>query len=118
MGNSGSIYRVGVIGCGRKGTSHARAYDLNPSTELVAAADTDNENLELFCKRFGVPGYSNYKEMLRKEKIDIAVPILPVSVNPDVVLGCVESGVKAIACEKPVAAVLSDADQMVEACRE
>jgi len=118
MGNSDSIYRVGIIGCGRKGTSHARAYDLNPSTEIVAAADTDNENLELFCKRFGVPGYSNYKEMLRKEKIDIAVPILPVSVNPDVVLGCAESGVKAIGCEKPVAAVLSDADQMVEACRE
>lgn len=118
MGNSGSTYRVGIIGCGRKGTSHARAYDLNPSTEVVAAADTDNDNLELFCKRFGVPGYSNYKDMLRNENIDIAVPILPVSVNPDVVLGCAESEVKAIGCEKPVAAVLSDADQMVETCRE
>ena len=118
MGNSGSTYRVGIIGCGRKGTSHARAYDLNPSTEVVAAADTDNDNLELFCKRFGVPGYSNYKDMLRNENIDIAVPILPVSINPDVVLGCAESEVKAIGCEKPVAAVLSDADQMVETCRE
>ena len=33
-------YRVGVIGCGRKGTSHARAYALNPATEVIAAADT------------------------------------------------------------------------------
>ena len=67
-------YRVGVIGCGRKGTSHARAYDLNPATEVVAAADTDPENLELFCERFGVPGYADYGEMLRRESIDIAAP--------------------------------------------
>ena len=76
-------YRVGVIGCGRKGTSHARAYALNPATEVVAAADTDAENLALFCERFGVPGYADYREMLRRERIDIAVPILPVIVNPN-----------------------------------
>ena len=111
-------YRVGVIGCGRKGTSHARAYALNPATEVVAGADTDPENLALFCERFGVPGYSDYREMLRRERIDIASPILPVSVNPEVVLGCAESDVRAIGCEKPIAAVLSDADRMVEACRE
>ena len=111
-------YRVGVIGCGRKGTSHARAYALNPATEVVAAADTDAENLALFCERFGVPGYSDYREMLRRERIDIASPILPVSVNPEVVLGCAESDVRAIGCEKPIAAILSDADRMVEACRE
>ena len=58
-------YRVGVIGCGRKGTSHARAYALNPATEVVAAADTDAENLALFCERFGVPGYADYREMLQ-----------------------------------------------------
>ena len=110
-------YRVGVIGCGRKGTSHARAYDLNAMTQVVAAADTDAENLELFCRRFGVPGYSDYREMLRKEEIDIAAPILPVSVNPEVVLGCAQSGVKAIAAEKPISATLEDADRMVEACK-
>ncbi len=113
-----AVYRVGVIGCGRKGTAHARAYALNPATEVVAAADTDSENLGLFCERFGAPGYSDYREMLRRERIDIAVPILPVSVNPDVVVGCAEMGVRAIACEKPIAASLSDADRMVEACQE
>ena len=43
-------YRVGVIGCGRKGGSHARAYALNPLTEVVAFADTDPENLELVLR--------------------------------------------------------------------
>ena len=75
-------YRVGMIGIGRKGAQHARAYRINPRTQIVAAADTDEENLEVFCKRFGVPGYADYHEMLKKESIDIAAPILPVGPNP------------------------------------
>ena len=53
---SQDTYRVGVIGCGRKGTQHARAWHLTPGAEVVAAAETDPENAELFRKRFGVPG--------------------------------------------------------------
>ncbi len=110
-------YRVGVIGGGRKGTQHARAYALNPLSEVVAIADTDTENLELFQERFDLKtGYTDYKEMLRKESIDIAAPILPVSVNPEVVIGCARGGVKAIFCEKPASVSLAEADQMVEEC--
>ena len=110
-------YRVGVIGCGNKGTQHARAYQLNPLTEVVAAADPDPGNLELFCERFDVPGYHTYEGMFAKERIDIAAPILPVSANPDAVIAAARAGVKAIFCEKPIAASLEDADRMVEECR-
>ncbi len=110
-------YRVGVIGCGRKGTGHARGYYLHPTTEVVAAADPDPENLDLFCERFGITaGYSTYDEMLSKEQIDIAAPILPVNANPDAVVACAEAGVKAIFSEKPIAAKLEDADRMVDEC--
>ena len=113
----GAKYSVGVIGCGRKGTGHARGYFLHPSTEVVAAADPDQENLELFCERLGITaGYSTYDEMLSKEKIDIAAPILPVNANPDAVIACAEAGVKAIFSEKPIAAKLEDADRMVNEC--
>ena len=59
-------YRVGTIGCGRKGTVHSRSYDLDPRATIVAGADTDQENLDLFCERFNVPGYSSYEEMIEK----------------------------------------------------
>lgn len=111
-------YRVGVIGCGRKGTGHARGYQTHPMTEVVAAADPDQENLDLFCKRFNVTAsYSSYEEMLQKEQIDIAAPILPVIANPDAVVACAQAGVKAIFSEKPISGSLEDADRMVEACR-
>ena len=109
-------YRVGIIGCGRKGTQYARSYALHPATVVVAAADPDPDNLALFCERFQVPGYRSYEELLASEQLDIAAPILPVSQNPAVVLGCARAEVKAISCEKPMSASLAEADRMVEAC--
>ena len=53
-------YRVALIGCGRKGGQHGRAYALNPATEVVALADNDVDNLRLYGDFFGVPGYTDY----------------------------------------------------------
>jgi len=111
-----STYRVGIIGGGRQGSHAARAYHLHPRTEVAAVADTDPENLALFCKRFGVPGYSSYEEMLAAEQPDIGAPILPVKANPEAVVACARAGVKGIFCEKPLAGSLADADRMVEEC--
>jgi predicted dehydrogenase len=114
-----TTYRVGVIGCGRKGTGHARAYALHPQTEVVAAADSDPDNLALFCERFNLEkGYSDYRQMLASESIDIAAPILPVNAHPEGVIACAEAGVRAIFCEKPMACSLEEADRMVEACKD
>ena len=85
-------YRVGVIGCGRAGTSRARAFDVHPLCKVVAIADTDAENLALGCRRFGVPGYATYEEMLARESIDIAMPVLPVRANAGAVVAAAEAG--------------------------
>ena len=111
-----NTYRVALIGCGRKGHGHARGYVGNPRTEIVAAADPDSSNLEIFLQHFPVQGYSDYHQLLAQEDIDRAAPILPVQPNPQVVIDCAETGVKAIYCEKPMAASLAEADAMVEAC--
>ena len=110
-------YRVGVIGAGLKGTQHARAYQLDPRTEVVAVAEKDPEVLDLFRRRFGLErGYTDYREMLANEPIDIAAPILPSTVIPEVVMASVEAGVKGVFCEKPMCVTLEQADRMVEAC--
>jgi predicted dehydrogenase len=109
-------YRVGVIGCGRAGTTRARGADLHPLCQMAAIADSDPVNLALGCERFGVPGYSSYEEMFAKEQLDIVLPVLPVRANADAVVAAAEAGVKAIFCEKPLTNSLKDADRMVEAC--
>ena len=116
MTQDNRTYRVALIGCGRKGHGHARGYAGNPRTEIVAAADPDADNLKLFLEHFPVQGYADYRELLAQEEIDIAAPILPVQPNPQVVINCSGAGVKAIYCEKPMAASLAEADAMGQAC--
>lgn len=109
-------YRVALIGGGRAGPSRAHAFDLHPLCKVVAIADTDPENLELTAGRFGAAAYPSWEALFANERVDIAMPILPVRPNADAVVAAAEAGVKAIFCEKPLTASLADADRMVEAC--
>jgi hypothetical protein len=109
-------YRVGLIGSGRAGLPRARAFDLHPRCEVVAVADTDPENLAFGSDAFGVPGYATWDAMFASQSLDIALAVLPVAPNADAVVAAAEAGVKAVFCEKPLTARLSDADRMVEAC--
>ncbi len=109
-------YRVGIFGGGRLGTHQARAYRLNRGTEIVAVADTDEENRELFAGRFQAQPYPGYEQMLAAESLDIVGVVLPVKANAEAVVAAAESGAKAVFCDKPMTARLSDADSMVEAC--
>ena len=106
-----------MVGCGRQGTQHARGFTLLPETQVVAIADPDPDNLALACMRFDARGYSTAEEMYANEELDIVDCVLPVKYNPDmVVLAAERSGAKGIVSEKPIAAKLSDADRMLEAC--
>ena len=117
MAQSGAKYKVGMVGCGRQGTQHARGFTLLPETRVVAIADPDPDNLALACRRFDARGYSSAEEMYANEELDIVDCVLPVRYNPDmVVLAAERSGAKGIVSEKPIAAKLSDADRMLEAC--
>ena len=72
-------YRVGIIGCGGMGRSHASAYTQNPATTLVAATDIRQESAKKLAEEFFIPAvYTDYNEMLEKED-----SILAQQANPE-----------------------------------
>lgn len=129
-------YKAAVIGCGMIGcgydddpkrkqiSSHAGAYRDNSHTELVALADVDAEKLSTYSKKFAVPGYTNYLEMLEKEKPEIVSVCTNTTTHAKIVQEIaqevVRSGsfVKAIFCEKPLATTVEEAQAMLQACAE
>jgi len=83
-------YRSCLIGCGRMGAtiddevrnhpnsflwipySHAAGHIASEHTDLVAVSDVMTEKVAEIQKRYDVPnGYTDYREMIRKEKPDI-----------------------------------------------
>ena len=53
---SEKIYRVGIIGCGGMGRSHANAFQKHYRTEVVAAMDIDPDAANRLAEEYSVPG--------------------------------------------------------------
>ena len=115
-----SRLRAGVIGCG-VGSSHAYAYQQHPDVDLVAICDV---NPAIFQKVYSSAGvekgsvreYTDYKELLRAEKLDLVSVATPDQYHAGPVTEAAAAGVAGILCEKPIASSLEDADRMIEAC--
>jgi len=127
-GSSLRRYRLAVIGCGRPegtdgatgfgmGHMHVRAFEMTGRCKLVAAADLSRENVEAFAVRWGCPAtYVDYGTMLAETRPEIVSICAWPRCHPEMVVACAEAGVKAVHCEKPMAATWADARRMVEAC--
>ena len=124
-------YRAAIVGCGRIGcgfdddprrkhvSTHAGAYVRSPAVELVALADLDPAKLERYGNKFQVQGrYLDYREMLRREAVDILSICTGSASHRQITENAVAAGVKAVFCEKPVADSLKAADAMIRGCAQ
>ena len=109
--------RVGIIGCGKVGHCHARAYRALPGCELVACCNHHLERAESFGREYGIPAFSDVREMIESagvEAVSVCTPH-PAHVNPAV--EAAKMGVH-ILVEKPLATTLQDCDRILEAVRD
>lgn len=89
------------------------------NTEIVGVSDQDPDGLRKAAARLGdVPAFSDYREMLAKTRPD-AISIAPRHIDQrrEMLLAALQSGAKAIYCEKPFAATLAEADEILTLAR-
>ena len=101
--------------------SHAASLALMPSVEIAGFCDHHPELLEGIEETWGsrwpsANTYTDYKEMLAKEDLDILTVATPDTTHAAMTIDGAGAGVKGIFCEKPMATSLEDADRMIEAC--
>ena len=110
-------HRVVVIGCGYLGQKYVNAYQTFPDTEVVAIAENNPDRRKAVGEKYGVNAlYADADALLKEEDPDIVAVATPTKYYKEIVLACVEVGVKAVSADKPIGAVLSDVDEMIEAC--
>lgn len=115
----GKTYRVAVIGCGGISRMHANWYKNIPETVIDTAADIYEESVKKFCEEYDVKKpYTDYIEMLEKEKPDIVSVCTRPKQHAEITIECAKRGVKGILCEKPMAENLGQADEVLAACAE
>lgn len=114
--------RLGIVGTGgicnnKHLPSLARVAD---KVEVVALCDLIEEKAKATAKRHGLTDvkiYTNYKEMLADESIDIIHVCTPNVAHCQVTVDAFEAG-KHVLCEKPMAATTDDAQKMVDAWKK
>ena len=78
----------------------------------MAVSATDN--LDNFCRQYNIPdSYQDYREMLKREDINLVSICVPNFLHKDVAVAAAEAG-KHMICEKPLATKLEDAEAMLK----
>jgi len=112
--------RVGVIGAGIYGSVLINAYygaHRQGLIDFVAVSDIKPEALEEVRRRYGIKGYSDYKEMLDREKPDAVAVVTPDYLHEACVLEAARRGVH-ILVQKPISTEIEAGKRMIRAARE
>lgn len=112
-----------AIGSEKIRASHAGGYDAVEELELVAIADVDEEKLARFGEAWEIPPdrrYVGHEAMLASEDLDVVSICTPSYLHHDHVVDAARSPSPpdVIWCEKPIAASVSEANEMVAVCEE
>jgi predicted dehydrogenase len=107
--------RLAVVGVGHLGKEHARILAQLPDVELVGVVDPRIGQAQAVAQRCGTQAYTDHRPLL--DAVDAAVIATPTAYHHSVAIDFLRRGI-ALLIEKPLAADLAQADEMVAlACK-
>ncbi len=111
--------KYALIGCGRISPNHIVAAKAN-NLDFVALCDIDPECMEDKALKFELPDtvhrYTDYREMLAKERPELVAIATESGKHASIALDCIEAGCHLI-IEKPIALSIADADAIISAAK-
>ena len=102
------MLRVGIIGCGNIFTMHATSTAHLDCAELVGVCDIKKDRADAAANKYGVKAYYDYKDLIKKDLIDVVHICVPHYLHPIITRYALEHGVHVL-CEKPMAIKMEDA---------
>ena len=113
--------KYALIGCGRISPNHLEAA-INNNLEIVVLCDIIPEHINSLVSKLDIDvgrykKYTDYKEMLEKEKPELVAIATESGKHATIALDCLDAGANLI-IEKPIALSLEDADKIIEKSKE
>jgi predicted dehydrogenase len=106
--------KVGIIGAGFMGSTHAAAW-AETDAEIAGLAAETLEEAQPLAGQYGIRVYPDLKSML--PAVDVVDICTPTHLHYEMILETAAAG-KDIICEKPLARTVEQASRAVSACRE
>lgn len=108
--------KYALIGCGRISFNHIQAAK-NNKLEIMAVCDIVPEKMSRSDLPSNTRKYTNYKELLEKEKPDLVAVATESGKHAAIAVDCINAGCNVI-IEKPIALSLKDADCIISSAKE
>lgn len=109
--------RTAIIGCGKVGHFHAKAYEKLDGSSFCAVYDRDLARAKAFASEYNIKAYDNLSEMIKTEKINVVSICTPHPVHAEVAIEAANNGCH-ILVEKPLASNLKDSDAILNAANQ
>ncbi|MBC2579525.1 Gfo/Idh/MocA family protein [Clostridium sp. DJ247] len=111
------VFKVAIIGCGNIFPMHAQSVKALENTKIVAVCDVKEDRAKAKGEQYDCSFYTDYKEMLSKEDIDVVHICLPHYLHAEVAIYAATLG-KNILTEKPMSIKLEDAEAMIQTAKK
>lgn len=95
-----SKLKVGIIGCGNIFPMHAYSVLERKDAEITALADIKEERVNKWSDKLGTKAYTDYKEMLETEDLDIVHICTPHYLHKEMMIESLRNDAHVV-CEKP-----------------
>jgi UDP-N-acetyl-2-amino-2-deoxyglucuronate dehydrogenase len=104
--------KTAIIGCGAIHGTHVDAIACNPHVKLAAVVDIDEARAEASALKYGCDYYTDYKELLKQEDIEVVHICTPHYLHAPIAIDAMKAG-KHVLTEKPMAINAADAEEMI-----
>ncbi len=107
--------KMGIIGAGVWGETHAEIYNEHPLAELVAICDKDEARARAMAEKYHIPQvYTDYHELARSCDCDAVAVVTPDTLHADIAV-CMAEAKKHMLIEKPLATTKADIKKICDA---
>jgi len=109
--------RFGIVGTGGMGSGHINTIQKIEECQLTAVCDIDPNAFKGAVEKYGIAGFTDYKELVDSGLVDAVIVATPHYFHPIVGVYAMKKG-KAVLSEKPMAATVKAADEMIKTSKE
>ncbi|MBL7063679.1 MAG: Gfo/Idh/MocA family oxidoreductase [Anaerolineae bacterium] len=111
------MLKVGILGAGFMGGTHAQAYSLIPDVQIVGVSSRSAEKAQTLADKYGAEPFTDAIKLATDPRVEAISNTLPTHLHKDLTITALQAG-KHVLLEKPMGRSVAECDAIMEAARK